>query len=299
MSPCLNGPSRLLIFCVLLLFVSLSAWGFDPAVVIENRTYVPADGVVFEVAELTLNTGTAVVVDSGAEVTFVAGDSITLGPGFTVKQGGSFTAAIGEMNDVQITGTQQWYGARYIDGTLHVIGGVGNILHLEAGSSITFLSPESALVVDGELVATEAVLTAMQRQPGGWQGIRAAGVVTLVEVTVEYARQGLLLFNNHYGGIHESIFRYNTVGVHVMGPPRALFSTRLSHSLLLENAWYGVKEDFAVNEDTADGQIDTRYNDFQLNTRHYYLDETGAISINRLNGLPENWGNTDGDNPGP
>ena len=82
-----------------------------------------------------------------------------------------------------------------------------------------FLSEgESAFEVQGTLIAGQNILfTSDDPSPGSWKGLTITGSANLIDVAIEYARQGVLAKAGSMVAINGCTLRNNLVGIHAYG----------------------------------------------------------------------------------
>ena len=275
-----NKKSLLFILSVLVCFsfpAPLAVFALEDNLILENKNEQGTN--VFITAANTITAGPGYTIDTGAEVTFVAGNQITLKPEFTIKAGAAFHASIGHMSGYTVAENENWLGKHYVYDDLVVIP--GGLLTLLPGTEIIFLSEGGgAFEVQGSLIAGQNILfTSDDHTPGSWKGLTIAGSANLTDVTIEYARQGVLAKAGSIVTLDGSTLRNNLVGIHAYGGwPNIL------NSWIINNSWYGIKED-------EEGGSAVRYTIFSGNGHNYYDENLSIISISRLNSQSGNWGN--------
>ncbi len=258
-------------------FAPLAAYALEDDVILENKNEQGTN--VFIIAANTITAGSGYTINTGAEVTFVAGNKITLGPEFTVNAGAAFHASIGYMSGYTVAENENWQGRHFVYNDLVITP--GSLLTLLPGTEIVFLSEgDSAFEVQGTLTAGQNILfTSEDPSPGSWKGLTITGSANLIDVTIEYARQGVLAKAGSIVAINGCTLRNNLVGIHAYGGRPIILN-----SSIINNSWYGIKED-------EEGSSAVTYTIFSGNGHNYYDENLSVISINRLNSQPGNWGN--------
>lgn len=258
-------------------FAPLAVYALDNDLILENKNEKGSN--VFIIAANTITAGPGYIIDTGAEVTFVAGNQITLGPEFTVKAGAAFHASIGYMSGCTVAETENWQGRHYVYNDLVITP--GSLLTLLPGTEIVFLSEgDGAFEVQGTLIAGQNILfTSDDPSPGSWKGLIITGSANLIDVTIEYARQGVLAKAGSMVAINGCTLRNNLVGIHAYGGQPMILN-----SSIINNRWYGIKED-------EEGGSSVTYTIFSGNGHNYYDENLSVIGIDRLNSQPGNWGN--------
>ena len=258
-------------------FAPLAAYALEDDIFLENKNEHGTN--VFIIAANTITAGTGYIINDGAEVTFVAGNQITLGPEFTVKAGAAFHASIGYMSGYTVTENENWQGRHYVYNDLEITP--GSLLTLLPGTEIVFLSEgDGAFDVQGVLIAGQNILfTSDNPSPGSWKGLTITGSANLTDVTIEYARQGVLAKAGSIVAINSCTLSDNLVGIHAYGGQPIILN-----SSIINNSWYGIKED-------EEGGSSVTYTIFSGNGHNYYDQNLSVIAIDRLNSQPGNWGN--------
>lgn len=254
--------------------------GMDENIILTDE-YI-TEGVVTIAALNTITAGPNCVIE-GADVTFVAGDRITLRPGFTVRKGSTFRASIGFMSGYTVVGNEGWAGRHYIYGD--VVISRGGSLDVSSGAEVVFFTEgDGAVRVDGNLTVDGGIFTTFDATPGSWRGIIAEGTgsVYLTGVEIKYARQAVLVKEGAKVILNGCTLRDNLIGVHACGGCPVI-----RNSMFLNNKWYAIKEDAGGSPD------ELRYSTFSGNGHNYYHEDSGIISIDRVNTLPGNRGNVE------
>jgi len=174
---------------------------------------------------------------------------------------------------------ETWSGSHHIYGDVIVPNGIK--LTIMPGTEVIADGKPGEIKLDvaGELTAGQgAVFYSVNKTTTGWKGIYVTGRATLEGVTVVNAERGLVIDGTDFI-INQCVFRENYLGVHVINS-RPL----IKNSIFENNTWYGVKEDKGGSPILTECI-------FVGNRRNYYHQTMTSISIDQINGLPENSGN--------
>jgi hypothetical protein len=267
-----------ILFC--LCFSATSLFALEEHLVLTDQTI--DTGTVIEAATETITAGPNYLITGDAEVVFAAGTEIYLNPGFCVTVGAMFTATTDLLINEELTEDTTFEGTHYICETLTVPTGIR--LTVNEGARIMFAADsESTLLIGGELNAINATFTSTTEIPGSWNGIRILnmGTGSLSGSTIEYARQGVMVDSGSSVTLLSCLFYKNLVGLHVLGMAPWVTGNRFD-----SNLWYGVKEELQAS-------ACLRNNIFHDNGHLYYHRSLTNLSIDALNNIEGNYGNTE------
>lgn len=174
-----------------------------------------------------------------------------------------------------------WSGIHYITGDVIVPEGL--TLTIEPGTQVISVDNSDikpALIIKGEMTTgTGSSFTPSTGIIGDWKGIIVEGKAALEGATISHAERGLAALDGAILNITNCTFKNNIVGVH------AYNSNPSVSGCLFENNVYGIKEDEGGRPVVKDCRFTGNGVDY------YHLDLT-EISLEQLNALPGNEGNS-------
>jgi hypothetical protein len=178
---------------------------------------------------------------------------------------------------------ETWSGSHRIYGDIIVPEGIK--LTIQPGTEIISDGvPEEtgydhALIVRGTLNAGAGVkFTSVTGTAGGWKGILVEGKAAFEDCVISYAERGVAALDGAEVSLNGCTFEYNLAGVHAYKANPAINSCVFKHNV------YGIKED-------ESGRPVTKNCRFSGNGVDYYHLEMTEISMEQVNGIPENEGN--------
>lgn len=141
-----------------------------------------------------------------------------------------------------------------------------------------------AIIIEGNLIAdggSEGIIfVSALGEPSGWRGIYIEGEAVCSNVAVYHAERGVSVMDNALVEIVNCTFEDNFTGIHVYNSQPVIRSTLFTHNL-----WYAIKED-------AGGRPVVINCTFSGNRRDYYHRVFTSITIDQLNEIDGNAGNT-------
>jgi hypothetical protein len=141
-----------------------------------------------------------------------------------------------------------------------------------------------ALIIEGHLIAeggSEGItFTSVLGEPASWRGIYIEGESVCTNVTIKHAERGVSVVNNAITDVVNCTFEDNFTGIHVYNSQPAVSTTQF-----INNLWYAIKED-------EGGRPVVINCIFSANRRIYYHQSLTSITIDQLNDIDGNAGNT-------
>lgn len=143
---------------------------------------------------------------------------------------------------------------------------------------------DHALVIEGQLLITgdgpEVLFKLASDAQETWKGIAIFGTAELNNFRIEQAVRGITVLNDAQVNISNGHLLNNQVGLHVYGCRPLIDNTRFEGNTL-----YGIKEDFGGRPVVTDCH-------FSNNGIDYYHEELTALSMEQLNNVDGNSGNS-------
>lgn len=174
---------------------------------------------------------------------------------------------------------ETWSGNMEMKGTVEVPEGIK--LTIEPGTTVSF--PDNAyLLVEGQLIINGNNDNMVTLTGTYWSGLLIRETAEITEfnyLLISKAKRGLTLEKQN-PVIRNCIFKENEIGIHLINS-----SPVVTECSIIQNQFYGVKEEV--------GSIPVMINSiFSGNGNHYYHHELTNISIDKLNNLKNNSGNS-------
>jgi PKD repeat protein len=195
------------------------------------------------------------------------------------------TVTVANTTGGSLQGDETWSGIHRIYNNVSVPSGTK--LVIKAGTQIIVDGNATAgyfhaLTIDGTLniEAGGVTFTSATGKTGGWRGIEINGTANLSDVTINYAERGVTVNDMAQVSMDKVIFENNKIGLHVYNA-----KPTVSNSVFRNNIWYGIKED-------AGGRPVVTGCQFEGNDINYYHQTLTAITIEKLNQLNGNGGNS-------
>lgn len=175
-----------------------------------------------------------------------------------------------------------WSGIHYIRGDVIVPAGLKLTVQPDTQVIVERTSGGTghALIIEGKLNTNTGVSFAtLTGNPGDWRGILVEGEAILAGVTIRHAERGVAALYGAKVTLNDCIFEFNLAGVHTFG------SNPVINGSLFRKNEYGIKED-------EDGKPVVKGCRFTENGIDYYHRRLTELSMEQLNGIPGNEGNS-------
>lgn len=176
---------------------------------------------------------------------------------------------------------EYWLDGHLVTGDITVPAGI--VLTVAPAANVIAVADELTqprITVEGVLSASGTIIRGSAGNTARWAGLLVSGSADLTGSLVSGADRGLTLVAGGAALLDTTAFQVNRIGAHFVG-----VSPTVEWCSFIDNEHYGIKEDAGANPHVTNSY-------FHSNGYAYYDEDLTVVSVDELNGLGSNVGNT-------